>query len=31
TSSMLGAFRTQQQTRVEFLKLIRRGGAGDPD
>lgn len=31
TSSMLGAFRTQQQTRVEFLKLIRRGGSGDPD
>ncbi len=31
TSSMLGAFRTQQQTREEFLKLIRRGGAGDPD
>lgn len=28
TSSMLGAFRTQQQTREEFLKLIHRGGAG---
>ncbi|MEW6543027.1 MAG: GTP cyclohydrolase I FolE [Nitrospirota bacterium] len=31
TSSMLGAFRTQQQTREEFLRLIRRGGAGDSD
>jgi len=30
TSSMLGAFRTQEQTRVEFLKLIRRSGVGDP-
>lgn len=29
TSSMLGAFRTQQQTRVEFLKLISRSGVGD--
>ncbi len=29
TSSMLGAFRTQEQTRVEFLKLIRRSGLGD--
>ena len=29
TSSMLGAFRTQEQTRVEFLKLIRRSGVGD--
>jgi GTP cyclohydrolase I len=29
TSSMLGAFRTQQQTRVEFLKLIRRSGVSD--
>lgn len=27
TSHMLGAFRKQQQTRVEFLKLIRPGGA----
>lgn len=31
TSSMLGAFRSQSQTRVEFLKLIRRGSIGDPD
>lgn len=31
TSSMLGAFRSQSQTRVEFLKLIRRGSVGDPD
>ena len=30
TSEMLGVFRAQQQTRDEFLKLIRRGGAGDP-
>ena len=29
TSEMLGVFRTQRQTRDEFLKLIRRGGAGD--
>jgi GTP cyclohydrolase I len=31
TSSMLGAFRSQQQTRDEFLRLIRRSGVGDPD
>ncbi|MDP1947973.1 MAG: GTP cyclohydrolase I FolE [Nitrospirota bacterium] len=31
SSSMLGAFRTQQQTRLEFLKLIRRGSIGDSD
>lgn len=31
TSSMLGAFRTQQQTRLEFLKLIRPGSVGDSD
>jgi GTP cyclohydrolase I len=31
TSSMLGAFRSQPQTRLEFLKLIRRGSIGDPD
>jgi GTP cyclohydrolase IA len=31
TSSMLGVFRSQLQTREEFLKLIHRGGAGDPD
>jgi GTP cyclohydrolase IA len=31
TSSMLGAFRSQSQTREEFLKLIRRGSIGDPD
>ncbi|MDQ1291922.1 MAG: cyclohydrolase [Nitrospirota bacterium] len=31
SSSMLGAFRTQQQTRLEFLKLIRRGSVGDLD
>jgi GTP cyclohydrolase I len=29
TSSMLGAFRTQEQTRNEFLKLIRRNAVGD--
>jgi GTP cyclohydrolase I len=29
TSSMLGAFRSQPQTRLEFLKLIRRGSVGD--
>lgn len=31
SSSMLGAFRTQQQTRLEFLKLIRHGSVGDSD
>jgi GTP cyclohydrolase I len=31
TSSMLGEFRRQQQTRLEFLKLIRRGSVGDSD
>lgn len=31
TSSMLGAFRSQPQTRLEFLKLIHRNGIGDPD
>ena len=31
TSSMLGAFRSQSQTREEFLKLIRRGSVGDPE
>jgi GTP cyclohydrolase I len=31
TSSMLGAFRSQPQTRLEFLKLIHRGGVGDSD
>ena len=31
TSAMLGAFRRQQQTRLEFLKLIRRGSVGDSD
>jgi GTP cyclohydrolase I len=31
TSSMLGVFRSQAQTRVEFLKLIRRGSVSDPD
>ncbi|MFO0707185.1 MAG: GTP cyclohydrolase I FolE [Nitrospira sp.] len=31
SSAMLGAFRTQQQTRLEFLKLIRRGSVGDSD
>ena len=29
TSSMLGAFRTQDQTRNEFLKLIRRNAVGE--
>lgn len=31
TSSMLGAFRSQSQTRLEFLRLIRHGSIGDPD
>ena len=31
TSSMLGAFRSQSQTRLEFLRLIRHGSVGDPD
>ena len=31
TSSMLGAFRSQPQTRLEFLKLIHRGSVGDAD
>ncbi|HSE60430.1 MAG TPA: GTP cyclohydrolase I FolE [Nitrospiraceae bacterium] len=31
TSHMLGAFRTQEQTRLEFLKLIRQGSVGDGD
>ena len=31
SSSMLGVFRTQQQTREEFLKLIRRGSVADSD
>jgi GTP cyclohydrolase IA len=31
TSSMLGAFRSQPQTRLEFLKLIHRGNVGDSD
>ncbi len=30
TSEMLGAFRNQQQTRDEFLKLIRRSSGTDP-
>ena len=29
TSSLLGAFRTQDQTRNEFLKLIRRNAVGE--
>ncbi len=28
TSSMLGVFKTQQQTRNEFLSLVRRTGSG---
>ena len=31
SSSMLGAFRSQPQTRLEFLKLIRKGSVGDSD
>lgn len=31
TSHMLGTFRTQEQTRNEFLKLIRQGSVGDGD
>ena len=31
TSSMLGAFRSQPQTRLEFLKLIRKTSGGDLD
>jgi GTP cyclohydrolase I len=31
TSSMLGAFRSQPQTRLEFLKLINKSSVGDPD
>ena len=31
TSSMLGAFRNQPQTRLEFLKLIRKTSGGDSD
>jgi GTP cyclohydrolase I len=31
SSSMLGAFRSQPQTRLEFLRLIRRGSVGDSD
>lgn len=31
SSSMLGAFRRQQQTRDEFLRLIGRGGVGEAD
>ncbi|MBM4126148.1 MAG: GTP cyclohydrolase I FolE [Nitrospira sp.] len=31
TSSMLGTFRSQLQTRQEFLKLIRRGSVGDSE
>jgi GTP cyclohydrolase I len=29
TSSMLGVFRTQEQTRNEFLKLIQRNSPGE--
>ncbi len=31
SSSMLGAFRSQSQTRLEFLKLIHKSSVGDPD
>lgn len=31
TSEMLGVFRSQQQTRDEFLKLIRRNAVGNVD
>ena len=31
SSSMLGTFRSQPQTRQEFLKLIRRGSVADSD
>ena len=31
TSSMLGAFRSQPQTRLEFLKLIHKTSVGDSD
>jgi len=31
SSSMLGAFRSQPQTRLEFLKLIHGGSIGDSD
>ncbi len=31
TSSMLGTFRSQSQTRVEFLKLIRHSNVGGSD
>ncbi len=31
TSEMRGVFRSQQTTRTEFLKLIRRGSVGDGD
>jgi len=31
TSSMLGAFRSQEQTRLEFLKLIHKRNIGDTD
>ena len=31
SSAMLGAFRSQPQTRQEFLKLIRRGSVADSD